>query len=90
MTYPVYLGHFDSAWMDAHLLSHVSLFATARIVACQVLLSMEFSRQKYWSGLPCHLPGYLPPPGPEPASPVLAGRFFTTEPPLAQLKGSLF
>ena len=42
---------------------------------------MGFSRQEYWSGLPCSLPGNLPSPGIEPAplmSPVLAGRFFTT------------
>ena len=30
---------------------------------CQVLLSMEFSRQEYWSGMPCPLPGDLPDPG---------------------------
>ena len=32
---------------------HVRLFATPWTVACQVPLSMEFSRQEYWSGLPC-------------------------------------
>jgi len=40
-----------------------------------------FSRQEYWSGLPCPPPGVLPDPGIEPLSPVLAGGFFTTEPP---------
>ena len=43
--------------------------------------SMGFSRQEYWSGLPCPPPGDLPQPGIEPASlrsPTLAGRFFTT------------
>ena len=47
-------------------------------------LSMGFSRQEYWSGLPCPPPGDLPDPGikpTSPASPELAGRFFTTEPP---------
>ena len=42
---------------------------------------MAFSRQEYWSGLPCPSPGALPNPGIEPASlvsPVLAGRFFIT------------
>ena len=42
---------------------------------------MGFSRQKYWSGLPCPPPGDHPNPETEPASlrsPVLAGRFFTT------------
>jgi len=42
---------------------------------------MEFSRQEYWSGLPCPPPGDLPDPGIEPASLMsgaLAGGFFTT------------
>ena len=42
---------------------------------------MGFSRQEYWSGLPCPLPGGLPDPEIEHASPALAGRFFTSEPP---------
>ena len=50
-------------------------------VACQAPLSMGFSRQEYWGGLPFPPPGDLPNPGIEPeslASPVLAGKFFTT------------
>ena len=50
-------------------------------IAHQVPLSMEFSRQEYWSGLPCPSPGDLPDPGIELASlasPPLAGGFFTT------------
>ena len=47
---------------------------------CQAPLSMGFPRQEYWSGLPFPLLGDLPDPGVEPASPVLAGRFFTTDP----------
>ena len=50
-------------------------------VVHQAPLSMGFSRQEYWSGLPCPSPGYLPNPGVEPASfmsPALAGGFFTT------------
>ena len=46
---------------------------------------MGFSRQEYWSGLPCPPPGDLPNPGIEPVSlvcPALAGGFFTTEPAL--------
>ena len=50
-------------------------------VACQAPLSMGFSRQEYWNGLPFPSPGDLHDPGIESASPVLAGRFFTTEPP---------
>ena len=50
-------------------------------VAHQALLSMGFSRQEYWSGLPCPPPGALPDPGIELkslASPALTGGFFTT------------
>ena len=54
-------------------------FATPWTIACEVLLSMEFSRQGYWSGLPFPSPEGLPNPGIEPTSPVLAGGFFTTE-----------
>ena len=53
-------------------------------VAHQAPLSVGLSRQEYWSGLPFPIPGDLPDPGVEPASlasPALAGRFFTTEPP---------
>ena len=66
---------------SAQLLSCVQLFATPWTVACQALLSMEFSRQKYWCGLPVPPPGDLPNTGVEPtslASPALAGRFFTS------------
>ena len=53
-------------------------------VAHQAPLSMGFSRQEYWSGLPFPPPRDLPNPGIEsmfPVSPALAGGFFTTEPP---------
>ena len=40
-------------------------------------LSMEFFRLEYWSGLPFPSPGSLPDPVIKPASPALAGRFFT-------------
>ena len=61
--------------------SHVWLFATPWTVAHQAPLSMGFSRQEYWSGLPFPPPGDLPKPGIEPIplmSSALAGRFFTT------------
>ena len=48
--------------------------------ACQAPLSMGYTRQKYWSGLPFPTPGDLPDPGIEPVSPALTGRFFTTKP----------
>ena len=44
--------------------------ATPWTVACQTPLSLEFSRQEHWSGLPLPPPGDLPDPGIEPASPV--------------------
>ena len=47
----------------------------------QAPLPTGFSRQEYWSGLPCPPPGDLSDPGMEPASPALADGFFTTEPP---------
>ena len=61
------------------MLSCVQLFVTPWTVAHQAPLSMEFSQQEYWSGLPFPLP--LPNPGIKPMSPALAGGFFTTEPP---------
>ena len=64
------LSHFSRVW----------LFVTPWTVAHQAPLSMRFSRQEYWSGLPFPSPGDLPDPGIEPASltsPTLAGRFFT-------------
>ena len=59
----------------------VRLFATPWTVACQPPLSMGFSRQEYWGGLPCPSPGDLSNLGIEPTSlmsPALAGGFFTT------------
>ena len=49
------------------------------VVAYQALLSMEFSRQAYWSGLPFSSPGDLPDPGIEPRSPVLQANSLPTE-----------
>ena len=63
------------------VLSHVWLFVTSRTVACQVPLSMEFSRQECWSGLLFPSLGDLPDLGIKSAflaSPALAGSFFTT------------
>ena len=52
-------------------------FVTPWMVACQASLSMRFSRQENWSGLPFLSQGDLP--GNKPTSPALAGGFFTTE-----------
>ena len=61
--------------------SCVQLFATQRTIACWAPLSLGFSRQEYWSGLPCPPPGDLLKPETEPMSlmsPALADEFFTT------------
>ena len=50
-------------------------------VAVKVPLSMGFSRQEFLSGFPFPSPGDLSDQGAEPASPALAGGFFTAEPP---------
>ena len=68
----------------AGIVSHfscVQLCATLWTITCQAHLSMGFSRQEYWSGLPFPSPEDLPAPGIEPASlmsPALAGGFLTT------------
>ena len=59
-------------------------------VACQAPLSTGFYGQGYWSGFPFPPPGDFPDPGIgrlSPATPVLAGRFLTTEPPGKHLLG---
>ena len=67
--------------VESELLSHVRLFAMLWTVACQAPLSMEFSRQEYWSGLPLPSPGDLPNPGVEPGSPGLQADSLLSEPP---------
>ena len=61
----------------------LTLYVTQWTIAHQASLSMGFSRQEYWSGLPFAFPGDLPDPGIEPQAPAvscIAGEFFTTEP----------
>ena len=70
----------------AQLLSHVRFFASLWTVASQAPLSLEFSRQEYWSALPFHAVGGLPGAGIKPGSlmsSALVGGFFPTEPPLS-------
>ena len=75
------------------MLSHfspVQFFATPWTVAHQAPLSVGFSRQEHWSGLPCPAPEDLPDLGIEPASltsPAMAGGFFTTNAPWEALGG---
>ena len=63
------------------LLSCVQLFATPWTVAHQAPLSMGFSRQEYWSGLPFPSPGDLPDPGVKTRSPVLQADSLPSEAP---------
>ena len=58
------------------MLSRVQLSVTEWTIACQAPLSMEFSRQEYWNGLPFPTSGDLSDPGIKSASPELAGIFF--------------
>ena len=67
----------ESETMDKRLLllllscfSHIQLCVTLWTAACQAPQSIGFSRQEYWSGLPCPPPGDLPDSGIEPTSPV--------------------
>ena len=72
--------NLSTHWTLLSRFSCIWLFATPWTVARQAPLSMGFSRQEYWSGLPCP-PGDLPDPGIEPTSlrsPPLADGFFTT------------
>ena len=61
--------------------SRVQLFVILWTIAHQVPLAMEFSRQEYWSGLPCPPSGDLPNSGMEPVSPALQDDSLTTKPP---------
>ena len=70
--------------------SRVQLFETPWTVAHQAPLSIGFSRQKYWSGLPFPSPGDLPDPGIEPRSPTLQADALTSEPPGKQSNVSVF
>ena len=62
-------------------LSHVLLYVTLWTVAHQAHLSMEFSRQEYWSGLAFPSPGDLPDSGIKPGSPALQADSLPSEPP---------
>ena len=71
--------------MHAGMLIHfsrVQLFAALWMVAHQASLSMRFSRQEYWHGLPFPTPGDLPDPGIEPWSPPSQAESSLSEPPV--------
>ena len=67
--------------MKVKSLSCVRPFVTLWTVAHQAPLSLEFSRQEYWSGLTCLSLGDLPNPGMEPRSPTLQADTLPSEPP---------
>ena len=70
-----------SSLLYAQSLSHVQLFATPRTVTRQAPMSMEFSRQEYWSGELMPFPGDLSNPGIKPGSPALQVDSLPSEPP---------
>ena len=78
----IYVYMYTHTHTHTHTSSVISdSFATPWTVACQAPLSMEFSRQEYWRGLPFPTPGDLPDPRSEAMSPMshaLTGGFFTT------------
>ena len=80
LCYQIYIYNFFMKWKCSWL-SRVWLFATPWAIVCQAPLSMEFSRQEYWSGQPSPSPGDLPNPGIEPGSPALQADPLRSEPP---------
>ena len=87
----IYIGFIIYRYVCVYSVIKSCLTVTLWTIACHPPLSMGFSRQEYWNGLPFPPPGNLPNPGIESTSPTLADRFFTTEPPgkprIAQKRG---
>ena len=82
LCWSIFLYIFHKSMMYfTQLLSCVRLFAVSLTVAHQAPLSMGFSRQESWSGLPFPSLGDLPNPRIELMSPILEDRIFTTLPP---------
>ena len=67
----MYLSLVDCGLVFGLVAKSCPTLVTPRTVACQAPLSMGFSRQEYWSGLPFPSPGDLPNPGIEPGFPIL-------------------
>ena len=82
LSYPVFHLWNGTPSLMAPSVSHsvVSDFVTPWTVAHQAPLSMEFSRQGSWSGMPFPSPGDLPDPGTEPGSPALQANSLPSEP----------
>ena len=88
--YYVFWAPLNNMCMCAQLLSHVWLFVTPWTVNHKAPLSIEFSRQEYWSELPCPPPGYFPNPGVKPRPPALQLDSFPSELPGKPLKQYAF
>ena len=77
-------GFISQVTVHVCMLSHfscVQLFVALWTIVHQAPLSMVFSKQEYWSGLPCPLPGDLPNPGIKSRSPALQVGSLPSEPP---------
>ena len=74
-------GRFHMPLCAVCLVAQSCLTATPWTIVHQVLCPLGFSRQEYWSGLPCPPPGDLPNPGIEPRSPELQADSLLSEPP---------
>ena len=72
------------------VLSLVQLLATPWIIACPAPLSVEFSGQNHWNGLPFPSQGDLPDPGIKPGSPALQADSLSSELSEITLTGILF
>jgi len=79
-SYHIYYSYCIQHIVKVKSLSRVRLFATPWSVAYQAPLSMGFSRQEYWSGLPFPSPGDLTNPGIKPRSPALQADALPPEP----------
>ena len=78
----VYIQHRIYLYIHKHsALSHVRFFVIPWTVTRQAPLSMGFSRQEHWSGLPCPSPGNLPNPGIKPRSLALPAESLPSKPP---------
>ena len=77
--HPAYLTYVQSVCMCAKSLQFC-LTLCLQAITCQLPLSMGFSMQEYWSGLPCSSPGGLPDPGSELGSPALQADSLLSEP----------
>ena len=77
--YKIIVGSFYILCVHAQSIQSCPTLVTTWTVACQAPLSIGFSRQEYWCGLPFPSPGDLPDPGIEPRFPVFQADSLPTE-----------